>query len=81
MFLPVDLDRNMLIDITQLDAEFRRYVDKKTGKIYDGNRYAFVSPAEMPNIQCFAETDRATTRIDAGPDFHESGENIRHSRG
>lgn len=39
-FLPTDLDRGNLMDITRLGDAFRRYVDTQTGQIHDGAAYA-----------------------------------------
>lgn len=39
-FLPADLDRSNLIDVTRLQDPFRRYMDVRTGEIHDGAVYA-----------------------------------------
>jgi hypothetical protein len=38
-FLPADLDRSGLVDITSIGDAFRVYLDPVTGKVHDGAVY------------------------------------------
>jgi len=54
MFLPADLDRTNLSDITAIGDQYRRYLDQKTGKIHDCREYyeTYMQNAEAYNVIC-----------------------------
>ena len=45
-FLPTDLDTSILLDITRIGDEWRRYIHPHTGKIHDCAEYVKQSKRE-----------------------------------
>ncbi len=38
-FLPADLDRSELVDVTRIGDRFRRFIDTRTGRTHDCAEY------------------------------------------
>lgn len=46
--LPSDLDQTNLVDITQVNDSWRKYLDVSTGRIYDGAFYVKLAAEQYP---------------------------------